>query len=171
MEKIVSNAAGFSSAAFFSLIKNPVTFRLFLLQKLPAAFFSGLKLKYVDEDKCIVIVPYKWFTKNPFHSVYFACLSMAAEMSTGILAMGNTYKRNPKISMLVINIEGKFYKKAVDSTGFICKDGQLIKQTIETTIASGQSQIIKALSSGFNKQNELIAEFWITWSFKEKKSV
>lgn len=168
METISTNAAASSSAAFFALINNPIKFRLFLLKQLPAAYFSGLKLISVTEDKSIVSVPYKWFTRNPFRCTYFACLSMAAEMSTGILAMASVYKRSPKISMLVTGIEGNFYKRATHRTNFICEEGHAIKQTIEAAAEATEPQSIKVLSSGFNKQNELVAKFWITWSFKIK---
>lgn len=159
---------GAPSAAFFSLIKNPLKFRLFLLQKLPAAYFSGLKLKSANEEMAEVTIPYKWFTRNPFRSTYFACMSMAAEMSTGILAMAQLYKREPKISMLVVAMEGRFYKKATGKTRFICKEGNQMKQTIQSAADTGESQSVRVLSSGFNEQNELIAEFWVTWSFKAK---
>ena len=155
--------------AFFAMIKNPLKFRLFLWQKLPAAYFSGLKVSYADEEKAEVSIPYKWFTRNPFRSTYFACLSMAAEMSTGILALSNIYQRTPKVSMLVVAVEGKFYKKAIGKTKFVCKDGQSIMQSIQLAIDSGAPQTIRAVSSGFNEQNELIAEFWVTWSFKAKQ--
>ena len=158
-----------SSSAFFALTRSPLKFRLFLWKNLPAAYFSGLKVQFANEEKCIVSIPYKWFTRNPFRSTYFACMSMAAEMSTGILAMANVYKRNPKVSMLVVGVEGKFYKKATDVTSFICEEGLRIKQIIELAISTEEGQTIRALSSGFNKQNELVAEFWITWSFKVKK--
>jgi hypothetical protein len=94
-------------------------------------------------------------------------LSMAAEMSTGILSMANTYKRSPEVSLLVTAIEGKFYKKATGLTRFICEEGKSIHQTVEAVVAGGP-QSVKILSSGFNEQNELIAEFWITWSFKRR---
>ena len=163
-----ANAANCQTAAFFALIKNPVKFRLFLLKKLPAAYFSGLKVHQCNDEKCTVSVPYKWFTTNPFRSTYFACLSMAAEMSTGILAMANVYQRKPAVSMLVVGIEGKFYKKATDKIKFTCNEGLLIADAIEQSINTGQAQSIRALSSGYNEQNELVAEFWITWSFKAK---
>lgn len=156
------------SAGFFVLIKNPVRFRLFLLKNLPAAYFSGVKLQSVTGEKAVVSVPYKWFTRNPFRCTYFACLSMAAEMSTGILAMGNIYKRSPKVSMLVTGVEGKFYKRATEPVSFVCKDGQAIRETIENAVESGKPQTIRVLSSGFNRQNELVADFWVTWSFKLK---
>ena len=156
------------SEAFFLLVANPVKFRMFLLKNLPAAYFSGLKIESVNEAKSVVSIPYKWFTRNPFRCTYFACLSMAAEMSTGILSMANTYKRSPKVSLLVIAIEGKFYKKATGLTRFICEEGKIIQETVEAAVVAGAPQAVKILSSGFNEQNELIAEFWITWSFKRR---
>ena len=169
MEATSANAATSSSTAFFALVKNPFKFRLFLLRNLPAAYFSGVRIKLTTEQRAIVSVPYKWFTRNPFRCTYFACLSMAAEMSTGILALGVIYQRFPKVSMLVTGIEGKFYKKATGLTKFICEEGIGIKQTIETAIATSEAQSVKVLSSGFNQQNELVAEFWVTWSFKVKR--
>ena len=77
--------------------------------KLPAAYFCGIRVRYTDETKCAVTVPFKWLTKNPFRSTYFACLSMAAEMSTGVLAMGHVYKKDPEVSMLVTKIEANFF--------------------------------------------------------------
>ena len=83
--------------------------------------------------------------------------------------MANTYKRSPKISMLVTGIEGKFLKKATGTTRFICEEGASIKQAIEMAIQTSVPQSVKVLSSGFNNQNELVAEFWLTWSFKAKQ--
>ncbi len=170
MEQIISNAVSPNEAAFFSLIKNPVKFRLFLLKNLPAAYFSGVRLKEITSRIAIVSIPYKWFTRNPFRSTYFACLSMAAEMSTGILAMGNIYQRKPKVSMLVVGIEGNFIKKAVGSTRFICEDGEMIRQAINEAIGTKEPKTIKARSVGRNNNGEIVAEFFVTWSFKVRSS-
>lgn len=96
---------------------------------------------------------------------------MAAEMSTGVLAMAHVYKREPGVSMLVLKIKGDFNKKAVGRTSFTCEDGQLIKQTIEEAIFSGEGKIITAKSYGRNAANEIVAEFDITWSFKAKNKL
>jgi hypothetical protein len=153
---------------FLRLVNNPLKFRLFLLAKLPAAYFSGVRVKYADEEKCVVAIPYKWFSKNPFRSTYFACLSMAAEMSTGVLAMGHTYKQNPSVSMLVVRIEGNFMKKATGITTFTCEDGSRIKEMVRQAMASGKPTSLSAFSAGKNKEGETVAEFSITWSFKVK---
>ncbi len=155
---------------FLQTIKHPIKFRLFLLSKLPAAFFSGVRVVYADEKQCAVKISYKWFSKNPFKSTYFACLSMAAEMSTGVLALAHIYKRQPSVSMLVTNIEGNFQKKATGITIFTCEDGSGIRQTIEDAVISGEGRIFTARSYGKNKDNEIVAEFKITWSFKVKSN-
>lgn len=153
---------------FVKIVKHPFRFRLFLLSKLPSAFFAGVRIKNIDEEKCTTVVPYKWFSKNPFRSTYFACLGMAAEMSTGALAMGYLYKRKPPVSMLVIKFEGEYFKKATGITSFTCNDGIMINKMIEEATASGESKTIRAKSVGVNADGETVAEFYITWSFKSK---
>ena len=160
-----------NAAKFLQLIKHPIKFRLFLLSKLPSAFFSGVRVINADEEKCTVKIPYKWFTQNPFKSTYFACLSMAAEMSTGVLAMAYIYKRQPAISMLVLKVDGSFIKKATGITIFTCDDGLMIKQTIEDSIISNEGKIITAKSYGRNEAGEIVAEFAVTWSFKVKSNI
>jgi len=155
-------------ATFINLIRSPLKVKLFLLANLPSAFFAGLKIPEADDDHCVVTVPYRWFTKNPFRSTYFACLSMAAEMSTGVLAMASSYKRTPKVSMLVVQAEASYFKKATGLTSFLCADGAAIKAAVGKAIATGEPTTIKVRSFGTNTKGEPIAEFFITWSFKAK---
>ena len=96
---------------FKEIITNPIKFRFFLFQKLPAAFFAGLRIHHFDPEKCVVRIKYSWFTMNPFKSVYFAIEAMAAEMCSGMLAFGQVYQRTPKVSMLVVKMEAAFVKK------------------------------------------------------------
>lgn len=156
------------SNEFISLAKHPVKFRLFLFSKLPAAYFSGVRVREINENRCVVTIPFKWLTQNPFRSTYFASLSMAAEMSTGALSLAHLYKRKPPVSMLVVKVEANYFKKAVDTTSFVCEDGALIKQMIEESIATGEARSVRAQSIGKNKAGEVVAEFFITWSFKTK---
>jgi hypothetical protein len=153
---------------FTTRISNPFFIRFFLITKLPSAYFSGVRLKYTDENKCITTVPYKWFSKNPFKSTSFACLSMAAEMCTGVLAMGHVYKKDPQVSMLVRKIEGNFFKKATGRTTFTCDDGMRIEHAVKEAMASGKSVLVNTYASGVDKDGERIAEFIVSWSFKSK---
>ena len=155
-------------ATFIKLMKHPVKFRMFLFTKLPAAYFAGVRVRELNEKRCLVTVPYKWLSQNPFRSTYFACLSMAAEMSTGALAMAYLYKINPPVSMLVVKVDSEYFKKATGRTSFVCEDGELFQKAVEETIATGEARTVKARSVGKNKEGEVVAEFFITWSFKVK---
>ena len=156
---------------FIQLATHPLKFRLFLLSKLPSAYFAGVRIRNMNSTTCVVTVPYKWFSQNPFRSTYFACLSMAAELSTGALSMAHLYKRQPSVSMLVVRVESEYFKKATGVTTFTCNAGDDIRNAIEETLASGESRTIRVESTGKNKSGEVVALFWITWSFKSKVKV
>lgn len=155
-----------SKNKFFALANHPFKFRMYLLYKLPAAFFSGIKIKECTQEKCVTSVPYKWLTQNPFRSTYFASLSMAAEMSTGALALSNTYKKEPAISMLVTKMEANYFKKATGITFFTCEEGLQIANAVNEASSSVEGKNITVKTIGKNKNGELIAEFLFTWSFK-----
>jgi hypothetical protein len=156
------------TAEFIKLVKHPVKFRMFLFSKLPAAYFSGVRVREVDASHCVVTIPFKWLTQNPFRSTYFASLSMAAELSTGTLAMAHLYKLRPPVSMLVVKVESEYFKKATGRTTFTCEDGELIRQAIVESISTGEGRSVRALSTGRNENGETVAVFHITWSFRVK---
>ena len=155
---------------FIRLVGHPIKFRLFMLQKLPSAFFCGVRLESITADKAVVSVPYRWISQNPFKSTYFACLAMAAEMSTGLLSMMHTYKRQPPVSMLVVGLEASYHRKATGRTFFSCEDGPALANLIALAIKTGESHTYKATSTGVDEQGNLVAIFQITWSFKVKGS-
>lgn len=123
----------------------------------------------INEEKCITSVPYKWLTQNPFRSVYFASLAMAAEMSTGALALSNIYKGIPGVSMLLTKMEASYFKKASGTIYFTCEQGKEITIVINEAISSGEGKNIIMRSAGKNKNDEVVAEFLFTWSFKAKR--
>ena len=139
-----------------------------MLSKLPMGFMSGLKITRLTHQDAIVGVRFKWMNQNPFKSIYFAVLSMAAELSTGVLAYGQIYKRNPNVSMLVVKLEAEFYKKAVGEILFTCLDGGKIAASIEACIQSNQARSLECVSIGRNSVGEEVAKFIFTWSFKSK---
>jgi hypothetical protein len=155
-----------------NILKHPVKSRMFLFYKLPSAFFSGVRVREVEETHCKVSVPYKWFSQNPFRSTYFACLAMAAEMSTGVLAMTHVYKKDPRGSMLVTALQSEYYKKAKGRTVFTCSQGRQFEEAVNLAYDTGEPVTIMAESIGTSEKGEQVAKFLITWSFKfnSKKS-
>lgn len=142
---------------------------MFLLTKVPAAYFAGLRVEELEMQKASVSLRHSWFNKNPFHSVYFAALLMAGEISTGILCMAYLYKRNPGISMLLIHNESNFYKKATGKIIFTCADGIVINEAVKKAVATGEATTVRCQSTGKNEQEEIVADLYFTWSFKTRR--
>jgi acyl-coenzyme A thioesterase PaaI-like protein len=157
-----------NAAAFRQLVSSPVKFRLFLLSRLPMAYLAGLRVAILTPEQAVVTIPYKYVNKNPFQSIYFACLSMAAELSTGVLCMMHVYQSSPAVSMLVVNMEARFTKKAVGRIAFTCRDGEQIQQAVAQTKASGEGVTVVATSIGLDEAGDQVAEFRFTWSLKAK---
>ncbi|MBM3915495.1 MAG: DUF4442 domain-containing protein [Sphingomonadales bacterium] len=139
-----------------------------MLLKLPAAFLAGLHVKNATLERSTVSISLHWLSQNPFSSIYFASLAMAAEMSTGLLAMARIYKKTPAVSMLVVGMESTFFKKATGTILFVCEDGPLFEAAIQKAVTSGESASLTATATGTNQQGEVVARFVFTWSFKRK---
>lgn len=158
------------SEKFRQSVRHNLKFKLFMLKQLPSAFFSGIKLVEITEEKAVVTIPYKYLTKNPFRSMYFASQAMAAELSTGIMALSQIYGKKPRVSMLVFDMKANFTKKATTKISFECKDGTKIKNAVEESIKTGEGVTIETKSTGKDKVGDVVSEFYFTWTFKVKMS-
>ena len=147
---------------------NPFFFKLFLILKLPMAFLAGIKLNELSCNRAVLQMKYKYLNKNPFGSIYFACLSMAGELASGMLASSIIYTNKYRISMLVVAVDIKFTKKAIGTIFFECNQGKEILSTIQKSIITGEGKTINALTVAKNYQGDIVAEFLIKWSFKLK---
>jgi hypothetical protein len=151
---------------YLKMLNSRLMFELFLAGRLPMGFLAGLKVKSVDLERCQITVPYRWMNQNPFRSTYFAVLSMAAEMSTGMFGMMMTNESSPSVSMLVTRVDSEFVKKATGITTFTCSDGKAINEIIEKAILTGEGQDFVASTVGTSESGEVESRFKVQWSFR-----
>jgi len=140
----------------------------FLFFKLPSAYFCGVRVKQIENSKCVVTVKHRWINQNPFNSMYFAVQAMAAEISTGALVMTHIQNSGKKISMLVANNKSNFSKKATGRITFVCADGDLAAKTIQKAIETGEGQTFWMKSIGTNEKGEQVSEMDFEWSVRTK---
>ncbi len=144
-------------------------FNTFTFFKLPAAWWCGVRLRYLDKEKAIVTVKHKWFNQNPFNSMFWAVQGMAAELTTGAMMIDQINATGKKISMLVANNKANFSKKATGKITFTCEDGHLIKEALEKTIATGEGQTVWMKSLGVNTDGVVVSTFDFEWTVRLKK--
>ena len=148
----------------------PFSFSLYLFFNIPSAYFSGVRLIALTNNECWVTIRKKWFNRNPFKSIYFASLAMAAEMSTGVLVMAHSFRRSPKISMLVTDVDATYMKKSVGKILFKCGDGVHVVDAINRATKYGKTVKLQIHAFGYNKAEEMVASFTITWSLKAEQA-
>jgi hypothetical protein len=144
----------------------PTKLNLFSFFKLPAAFWSGVRVQSISDSRCEVTVKHRWINQNPFRSMYFAVQAMAAEMSTGVLVMLHIKASRKNISMLVAQNKSVFTKKAIGKITFVCSQGDAIKDTINDAIATKEGKTIWLTSIGVNEKGEQVSEMQFEWTLK-----
>lgn len=147
----------------------PRKLNLFTLFKLPSAFFSGVRTKSIDAQKCVVTVKHRWINQNPFKSMFWAVQGMAAEFSTGALIMMKVQGSQKNISMLVTKNNASFSKKAKGLITFSCDQGTLVDQAIQNAITTGEGQTLILTSKGIDFSGDEVSSFDFEWSLKLKQ--
>ena len=114
---------------------NAWLFRLFLFFKIPLGWASGMKVIELEADHATTTVAHRWLNQNPFRSMYFAVMAMAAELSTGALALMAIEGIKPSIALIIVGMEAEFIKRATTRVKFTCSEGQQVFEAIEKCIA------------------------------------
>ena len=143
-------------------------FGLFLLTKLPMGLIAGMRLRELETTRCVTSVPFKYLTKNPFKSTYFAVQSMAAELSTASPCLLAVAGHKPSIAFIIVDLKARFMKKAVDRVYFTCDDCPKAFDAVEQAIATGEAQSATFKTVGKMADGTVVSEFEFTWSFKQR---
>ena len=157
-----------SQEAFRRQVLSLAKLRLYFLRKLPMAWLAGLRLRELTGEAATVTIRYKYLTQNPFRSIYFACLGMAAELASGIQAQLHIQGQG-RVSMLVVGLTAEFSKKATGLIAFTCPDGAAIAAAIAESRATGQGRTVDCTSTGRDEAGDVVAVFVVRWSFKAKQ--
>jgi hypothetical protein len=143
-------------------------FNRFLLLKLPSAFFSGVRLRSLNDKCAVVTVTLNFLNKNPFESMFWAVQGMAAELATGAIILSEVRNSTMPISMLVTRNEAEFLKKAKGKITFTCTDVAFVKNQFASNLQSKTGTRFWMQSEGVDEQGEVVSRFRFEWSIKAK---
>lgn len=155
-----------AAKSYLSKMGNPFVFWWAMLFKLPSVVFWRIKVKTLNLEKCEITIPYFWRSQNPFRSIYFAALAGAGELSTGLLCQLALAGKG-EFSMLVVDFKAEFNKKADQKITFVCDQGAELNDLI-CSLKPQNTGKITLISKGINQNGDMVAQFFITWSFKRK---
>ena len=152
--------------SYYGMKITPSKLNLLLLFKLPAAYFTGVRVTYLDSEQCSTSVKFRWINQNPFKSMFWAVQGMAAELTTGALLISKIKSGKLDMSTLLLNSKGTFIKRVRGKVTFTCADGLLVDHVIAKAIETGEGQSIKMHSIGINEEGMEVSNFSFDWSIK-----
>ena len=133
-------------------------------------WIAGLRIREINDKKCVTSVPFKWLNKNPFKSTYFAVQSMAAELSTATACLLAIQGQKPSIAIIIVDMKANFTKKAISRVYFTCAETAKAFDAVEQCVETGEAKEATFKTVGKMKDDTVVAEFEFTWSFKQRKS-
>ncbi|MDH5610383.1 MAG: DUF4442 domain-containing protein [Cyclobacteriaceae bacterium] len=145
-------------------------FNLFLFSKLPMGWIAGLRVKELSGEHCVTSVPFKWLTKNPFRSMYFAVQAMAAELSTASACLLAVDGHQPSIAFIIVDMKARFFKKATSRVYFTCTNAGNAFEAVEKCVHGATAETATFTTTGKMKDGTIVSEFEFTWSFKQRSS-
>ncbi len=158
-------------AAILEPLKNTVFMRAWAFFKVPLINIMGPRVQVLDDDRCAVLVPLGYWTKNHFNSLYISCQVTGADLAAGLLAVHHIRKKGDKLSMIFKDLRADFKKRPDADTLFTCSDGREVKALVAQALLSGQREhkTVRIVATCPKKYgNEVIAEFELTLSLKMK---
>lgn len=146
-------------------LRSPWKLRLWMLRRLPMGLISGMTIQRLDEAGCEVVLGDHWWIRNPFGSVFWAVMGMAAELSTGALVYA--YAHETDIRFILVGMEARFYKKARGKSYYFCDHGHHVGEIFQEPLNPADTKIVVLPVKASNAAGEILAEFQFQWQLRK----
>ena len=145
------------------------TAKQFIEHKVPMMSYAGVEIIEVDNEHCVIKIPFKKETQNHLNSMYFGALAIGADGAGGLIALYQIMQTGKEISLVFKEFTAKFLRRPEADVYFTCREGlavnKLIKQTIDTGKRVNMPVKIIATTPSVSG-DEPVAEFLLTLSLK-----
>jgi len=149
--------------------KKTLRVRAWTLAKIPLVFLVRPKVLELTKNRCEVMIPLNYVTRNHFKSMYFGALCMGADLAGGIFAIEVIESSGKKVSFIFKDFKAEFLKRPEKDVHFICEEGEKIKKAIQETIQTKKrvnSTIAIWATTPKITGDEPVAKFLLTISVK-----
>jgi len=157
-----------------TLFKETLMLRAFAFHKIPLLFMAGPSVVQLDDESCVVALPFQRRNKNHLGSMYFGALCIGADIAGGLMAARQLKKvKNGKGSLIFKDFKAKFLKRAEGRTLFRCVDGAKIAEAViraEESLERVELPVTVIATVPDEFGHEPVAEFVLTLSLKVRRS-
>ena len=125
-------------ASFLQRLRQTFSLRLLGFLRIPLLGSVHPSVVEMDEDRCVIRVPLRRWTRNHLGSMYFGALAIGADCAGGIMAVEQIRRRKAKVSLVFKSFKAEFLKRPEADVYFICEEGARIRALVERVLASDQ---------------------------------
>ena len=143
--------------------------RYFGLTKVPMIFYCRPKVIEISNDSVTVKIPLLRRNKNHVGSMYLGALSVGADITSAMLALGIIRSSKQKIIPIFKDFHADYLKRAEGDVHFVCNEGDLIRKMLNEVIQKNIRVNKKIIVNAYVPDklgNEVVAKFSLTLSLK-----
>ena len=122
----------------FECFKQTVALRVMGFLKIPLLGSVRPVVVEMDEQRCVVRVKLRRWTRNHLGSMYFGALAIGADCAGGIMAMEFIRRRQARVSLVFKSFKAEFLKRPESDVYFICAEGARIGALLDLVLATGE---------------------------------
>ena len=134
--------------------------------KIPMIAYVRPKLMEINDESVHVRIRLRRATRNHLKSMYFGALAVGADVAAGIHVFYFAQESGLKVSFAFKGMKADFLKRAESDVTFVCDEGLVIKEMIESSKISGErmNQNVTVVAKDMNAV--IVATFEMTVSVK-----
>ena len=80
----------------------------------------------LTDERCEIVVPLSWRTRNHLRSMYFGALCTGADAAAALIGLNASRKAGGRIAIVFKDMQAEFVKRAEDDVHFVVEQGREI---------------------------------------------
>ncbi|HYR46267.1 MAG TPA: DUF4442 domain-containing protein [Thermoanaerobaculia bacterium] len=122
------------------LIRETLALRIWAFAKIRLISYVRPKVLDLTGERCEIVIPLSWRTRNHLRSMYFGALCTGADAAAALIGLRASQKAGNRIAVIFKDMQAEFLKRAEADVHFACEEGREISELIEKADASGERQ-------------------------------
>jgi len=116
------------------------TLRLRLLAWLKIPLLGSVRPSVVEltDERCVVRVRLRRWTRNHLGSMYFGTLAMGADCAGGLIAAERIRLRKVRVALVFKSFQAEFLRRPEADVYFVCEEGARIGAMLDQVLATGE---------------------------------
>jgi acyl-coenzyme A thioesterase PaaI-like protein len=153
------------------LIRETLALRTWAFAKIRLISYVRPRLLDLTGERCEIVIPLSWRTRNHLRSMYFGALCTGADAAAALIGLRASRKAGGRVAVVFKDMQAEFLKRAEADVHFACEQGREISELIAKANASGERQnlpvhVVATVPKLFG--SEPVARFTLTLSVKRR---